>query len=418
MGIKTFFNNVFSADTSRTDKSWISMREMLSGFFGGKSKSGILVTEKTALFNSAVFACNRAISESLAILPRHIFEGTGAGKVPVLDHPTVRVLTREANPIQTSYKFFETVQHHVISSGNGYAEIQRKRGAGDVVGMWPIPPGNVTPKVIIDEKGDLEVIYLIRLNDGTEKILRSDQMLHVPGIGYDGIQGYPLVEFMLNAVGLGASLEEYASVFFKQGASQGGYVTVPDDFQFDQVQNLKQHYSVLNEGLDNAHRFKFLYDSVKFTPASISPQDSQMIESRVFQIQEVARFHRMPLHKIQEVSKSPSYNSLEQFNVEFANDTLMPYVVNWEQELTRKIFLEKKDANKYIKFNINAILRGDLKARGMFLRTLVMSGIMSRNEARALEDLPPIAGGDEAMIPANMILLSERQDDAAQRVQD
>jgi HK97 family phage portal protein len=413
-----FVKNLFkSSDSSQGGGNWIPLNLMHS-FFGGQSKAGIHINEHTALFNSAVFACNRAISESIAMLPRDLFEQKGSIKVDVQGHPVKKILTREANPIQTSYKFFETLQHHVLSSGNGYAEIQRKRGGGDVVALWPLPPEKVQPECVTNEAGELDIVYHVTLKTGERKTLAKESVLHIPGLGYDGLVGYPVIQFMLHAIGLGQALEEYGSLFFKQGAGLPGYVSVPDNFDDNQIKNLKKHYSILNEGLENAHRFKFLYESSKFTPSSATPDQSQMLQSRVFQVQEVARFYRMPLHKIQEVSNKPSYNSLEQFNIEFVNDTLMPPITNWEQELNRKLFLEAKDENKYIKFNVNAILRGDLRARALFYRTLVMSGIMSRNEARALEDLPPAEGGDELMTPLNMRGLSEREDDARERIQD
>lgn len=395
----------------------LSLARLFSG--SGTSKAGIYINEHTALFNSAVFACNRAISESIAMLPRDLMEKSNSISRNVTDHPVYKIITKEANPIQTSYKFFETLQHHILASGNGYAEIQRKRNSSDVVALWPLPPDRVSPECITREDGELDIIYHVSLKDRTVRTLPKENILHIPGLGFDGLVGYSVIHFMLNTIGLGQALEEYGSLFFKQGAGIGGYVSVPDSFDWDQIQNLRKHYSITNEGLDNSHRFKFLYESAKFVPTSATPDQSQMLQSRVFQIQEIARFYRMPLHKIQEVSNKPSYNSLEQFNVEFVNDTLLPGITNWEQELNRKLFLEPKDENKYIKFNVNAILRGDLAARSSFYRTLVMSGIMTRNEARALEDLPPIEGGDDLMVPLNMTSnLSEREDDAIQRIQD
>ena len=401
------------------NSNWIPENLMSTLGFLSRSKSGVDVTEQTALYTSAVFACQRAISESLAMLPRNIFESTAdGGRDKVYDHPSVKVLTAQANRLQTSYKFFETLQHHVLSSGNGYAELQFQRQTGKVVAMWPLPPHRVKPRVI-EASGELNLIYEVTTPKGEPVYLPMERVLHIPGIGFDGVQGYPLIHYMVNAIGLGQAVEEYYSKFFEQGANMPGYITVPEGLSEEQLKNMRQHYNLMNEGLANAHRARFLYESAKFTPAGATAEQSQLIQSRVFQIQEVARFYRIPLHKIQEVSRTVGYNSLEQFNIEFVTDTLLPWITNWEQEINRKFFVESKDSNKFVKFNANALLRGDAGARANFYRTMVFSGIMTRNEARALEDLPPVDGGDEMIIPLSMGAgQSDRRLDANERIQD
>lgn len=392
----------------------------MTNIFGQKSSSGLLITEKTALFNSAVFACQRGISESFAMIPRDIYQKTEKnGRKSIDNHPSIKALTTEANPLMTSFTFFRTVQHHILGSGNGYAELQFKKGTGQIVAMWPLPSDRVEPEVIINERQELDVVYHVTLPDGSKVTLPKSHVLHLPGLGYDGIRGYSVTELMANAIGLGSALEEFGALYFKQGADIAGYVEIPDTMDEAQIKNLKKHYELINGGLENAHRFKFLYESAKFKPTGGKPYESQMLESRVFQIQEVARFHRYPLHKLQELSKGQSYNSLEQFNIEFVNDTLMPWVTLWEQEINRKFFIDPKDKGMYVKFNINALLRGDSASRANFYRTMVMTGIMTVNEARAFEDLPPMDGGDNRMIPLNMSDAdTDKKADARQRIQD
>lgn len=412
-----------NAAAGRVSSDWIpyGMMHSFSNFWNGKSKAGIAVNAESALSHSAAFACRRAISESIAVLPRNIFKGEDGGeREPQGKHPSRNCLRREANPLQTSYKFFENAVCHVISGGNAYAELQFD-DKGNVVAMWPLPYSRVKPQPI-EAKNGLDMIYLITLASGREIALPKDRILHIPGIGFDGFQGYPLIDFMLNAVGLGQALEDYSSQFFNQGAQIPGYVKVPDSFTEEQIQNMRKHYDIMNNGLENAHRWKFLYESANFTPAGHSPADSEMTGSRVLQIQEIARFHRIPLHKIQETSKSGGYDSIEQFNIEFVQDTLTPYLVNFEQEINRKFFEAEEDL--YVKFNVNALLRGDAKSRSLFYRTMVFTGIMTANEARALEDLPPIAGGNSRMVPLNMSVdgqvpgESDKSNDGSQRIQD
>ena len=421
-----FFSKAFKAvnhsAAGEVTKDWIPYNRM-HGMGSLVSEAGIEIDEEVAKTNSAVFACQRAISESIAILPKGIFKRNKQTRAIELqsDHPTLRVLKTAANPIQTPFIFFNNCQRSILSSGDAFAEIQFSKKTGDVIALWPILSSRVTP-TIVETGNELDIIYKINLPNGKQVILPKDKVLHVAGIGFDGIRGRPLIEFMVNAVGQAQALEKYSSLFFKQGAQMPGYVSVPDTFTVEQIENLKSHYSVINEGLSNAHRLKFLYESAKFEGAGHSPADSQMTESRVLQIQEVARYHRIPLPKIQEYSKGVGYQSLEHLNIDFVNDTLTPYIVNWEQELNRKLLLE--DSGEYIKFNVNALLRGDSKARSTYYRTMVFTGLMTQNEARELEELPPMDGGDQLMIPLNMSIdgkvagESDKSKDGNERIQD
>ncbi len=417
MGIlSSAFGVNVKAHSSGPSKDWIPAK-----WFGGglKSQAGIVVSPEMAECRAAHFACQRAISESIAMLPKGIFQSDENGGRTPIKNLSSRVLKREANPIMSPFRFFELLQRQAISAGNGYAELQFDKKTGDVVAAWPIPPDKCKPRWIERAGREIDIAYDITLSNQDVVTLTKDRVLHIAGIGFDGLKGYPLVDYMVNVIGLDQALEEYSSMFFRNGAGQSGWVTVPDGFSEEQINNMRSHYSILNEGLDNAHRWKFLYESAKFQPSSVTPQDSQMTESKIFQIQEIARFHRMPLHKIQETSKATGYASLEQFNNEFVSDTLSPWIINWEEEINRKFFSEEEDL--YVKFNVNAILRGDAKSRSMFYRTMVFTGIMTPNEARALEELPPIEGGNKRMIPLNMGVdgeESERSLDSEERVQD
>lgn len=413
----SFFTGIFSSTVAKrigqATKDWIPVSVMS----GGRSTSGIDVTEDIARLNSAAFASRRAISESFAMIPKAIYRKDGKSRIEQSNHPSADIFSRQANPIQVSYNFFRLIQNHSIGAGNGYAEIELD-SKGDAVALWPLPPSRVTP---IFDPSETRLLYKIELEPGKFITLPQDRILHIPGVGYDGIAGRPLIEFMVNAIGLGLSMEEYTAKYYEQGAGIPGYVSVPDSFDEDQLTNVRKFMAIQNEGLANAHRWKFLYESMRFTPTGFSPADSDLLKGKVFQIQEIARYHRIPLHKIQENSQGVSWQSLEQFNTEFVNDTLMPTVVLWEQELARKLFPLNRDL--YVKFNVNVFLRGDIKTRAAFYRTMVMSGLMTQNEARALEDLDPIEGADVLLTPLNMRvdLESENADkeaDAKQRVQD
>lgn len=387
-------------------KDWMP-RSWAEGGGARLSNSGVLITDALAQQNAAAFACRRAISESLAILPRKTFRELADDTNEPVKHQSLKCLRKLANPMLTSYNFFNLQQGLAISKGNAYAELQFDRNTGNVIAMWPLPPDKVEPRVVLKNRNP-DLVYALRTDESTEVIIPKDRILHISGLGFDGVKGYPLMEFMANALGLSQALEDYSSLFFKQGAGINGYVTIPDNYTLDQITNMRTQLAFSNDGLSNAHRWKFLYESAKFQPAGATPDQAQMTDSKIYQVQEVARFHRMPLHKIQENSNNSGYSSLEQFQNEFVNDTLLPWITNWEQEINIKFFGDEED-DHYIKFNTNLFLRGDAKARSTFYRTMVMSGIMSRNEARRLEELSPVPGADELLVPLNMMEASESE---------
>jgi len=387
--------------------------------FGNRSQAGTTVNDFSALSLAPFFECNRAISEDIAKIPKQVITRLpNNGRSIDETHVSFNTLTLQPNPIMTAITFYETLMGHVLTHGNGYAEIEffkndRKRAKH----LWPLPPNRVNPTKVKKSNGEVDVVYRVTFDDGSQRDLPKENIIHIKGLGYDGLIGYSIIQYATNAIGLGTALEEFGSKFFSNGSQSGGYVTIPEGMQESEIENLKTHYEQLNDGLDNAHRFKFLYDSVEFTPTSIKPEEAQFLLTRVNQVKEIARFYRMPLHKLQE-SGDISYSTAEQLNIDYVNDTLMAWIVKWEQELKIKLFTDKRDANLFVNFNVNGLLRGDSIARANFYRTMIFSGAMNPNEARLEEERPPYEGGDAFMKPANMNLISDKEADANERVQD
>lgn len=418
--MKGLFRAVFGPSHSLDNPNAWFLREM--GLASGKKSFS---TDTGRAFQlSAVFACQRAISESLAILPRYFVEKENDDeRVVITDHPSLPIFQRAANDLMSSYTFVETLTNHALGWGNGYAELQMEKGGTRILKAWPLPPDRVRPIKVTQDDGQIFVRYEVTLPDGATILLPQNRILHVMGISYDGLCGQSIIKAACNAIGLGEDLEEFARQYFNNGVLGGGFITVPAGMEKDAIRNLRTDLDEMNSGLENAHRFKFLYDSVTYSASQVKPEEAQFIQSRVNQIQEIARFYRMPLYKIQEYTKV-SYNSAEQLATEFVGDTLMPWGTRWEQEIDRKFFTDPKDSKLRMKFNYNALLRGDSQARANYYRTMVMSGIMTRNEARRLEDLPRMEGGDELMTPMNMTDAaqqgtgSEKQDAARERIQD
>lgn len=380
-----------------------------------------LLSNEDAFRLSPIFACQRNISESLAMLPRHFIRSpTPQAREVVTDHPSLDIFKRKANSLMTSNVFVKTLQNHALGWGNGYAELQMEEGGTRVLSAWPIPPTHCRPVCFINSEGEPDIYYEILLSDGTRTRIRKERILHIKGISFDGIHGISIIGAACRAIGLGDALEEFAIKFYEEGMIGGGFIQVPAGMDRTALENLRADLEEMNDsGLDGAHRFKFLYDSVTFAQNFIKPDEAQFILTRDAQIKDFARFYRHPLHKLNEM-KEVSYNSAELMNTEWVVDTLQPWGTAWEEEVAVRFFTESEDLNIEMRFNYNALLRGDSVNRSNFYRTMIMSGVMTQNEARGLEDLPPVDGADELLTPLNMTTerISEKQDDARQRVQD
>ena len=359
--------------------------------------AGVAVSPNNALSLSAVFACIRVLAETFASLPLSVYQDKGNGESEeVFGHPLKQLFNRKANAHMTSFRVREALMGHLGGWGNAYAEIEKDAG-GRVVGLWPLPPDATT---VYKDPDTLEVFYRTIIN-GKSIILRSDQVLHVPGLGYDGYVGYSPIGLARQAIGLGLAMEEFGARLFSQGSSSGVVIEHPQKLSPDAVRGIKKAWVEQEAGLDNAHGPRVLGEGAKLNHIGIPPEDAQFLESRKYQTNEIARFYRMPLHKIQEMSDQ-KYANIEQENTNFATDTIAPWTVRWQQEINVKLFTLEEQKDHYVKFNLNALMRGDANARSNYYRSGILSGWLTRNEVRALEEYNSIEGLDEPLIPANM----------------
>lgn len=368
-----------------------------------KTTSGKVVNEETALQNSAVFACIRIIAETLAMMPLQVFEETKSGrKTQTKEHPAAYVLSKQSNRHMTSMTFRDVVQGHVAGWGNGYAELQRNK-KGEVVGLWPLLP-DVTRAERIDESGD--VIYRTKAAQDDSRILhlKQDQLIHVMGPGWNGYGGYSIVRLAREAIGLGMSAEEFGSRWFGQGTQGGHIVYVPGHLSPEGKENLNDHLQKEEAGMDNSHRWRILQEGMKVERIGLPPEDAQFLETRRFQNSDIARFFRMQLSKLQELQRQ-THSNMEQSNLEFYMDTMLPWAVRWEQELDRKIFITNEERNRfYTKFNFSSLLRGDTASQGEFFHKATGGPWMTPDEVRAKLEMDPIPGGDKLRNPTNMML--------------
>ena len=378
-------------------------------FFFGTSTAGKRVNERSSMQMTAVYSCVRILSEAVAGLPLHLYKyNSEGGKEKALNHPLYFLLHDEPNPEMTSFVFRETLMTHLLLWGNAYAQIIRN-GKGEVVAMYPLMPDRM--RVDRDEHGRLYYEYQVQDSDApTMKngtvILKPYDVLHIPGLGFDGLVGYSPIAMAKNAIGLAIATEEYGSKFFANGATPGGLLEYPGT-----VKNPDAVRESWEKGFSqgNSHKIAVLEEGMKYTPISISPNEAQFLETRKFQINEIARIFRIPPHMLADLEKA-SFSNIEQQSLEFVKYTLEPWLIRWEQSMQRALFTQDEKTAFFIKFNVDGLLRGDYASRMSGYATARQNGWMSANDIRELENLdriPTELGGDLYLINGNMTKLQD-----------
>ena len=379
-------------------------------FLFGGSNSGKNVNERSAMQMTAVYACVRILSESIAGLPVHLYQYVDSGsKQKAIEHPLYRLLHDEPNPEMTSFVFRETLMTHLLLWGNAYAQIIRN-GKGQVVALYPLMPNRMS--VDRDDKGHLFYQYQMQDSDApTAKsgtvILKPSDVLHIPGLGFDGLVGYSPIAMAKNAIGLSIATEEYGAKFFANGATPSGILEYPGTVKNPEA--IRESWNAGFGGSSNAHKVAVLEEGMKYTPIAISPNEAQFLETRKFQIDEIARIFRVPPHMVGDLEKS-SFSNIEQQSLEFVKYTLEPWIVRWEQSLNRALLSETEKAAYFVKFNVDGLLRGDYQSRMNGYATARQNGWMSANDIRELENLdliPDELGGNLYLINGNMTKLQD-----------
>ena len=368
-----------------------------SFFFGG-SAAGKRVNERSAMQMTAVYSCVRILAEAVAGLPLHLYRyKEDGGKEKALDHPLYLLLHDEPNPEMSSFVFRETLMTHLLLWGNAYAQIIRN-GRGEVMALYPLMPDRMA--VDRDDKGQLYYEYTTSADDapiskGSIVRLKPSDVLHIPGLGFDGLVGYSPIAMAKNAIGLAIATEEYGSKFFANGAQPSGVLEHPGTIK--DPQRVRDSWMSQFGGSANSNKIAVLEEGLKYTPISISPEQAQFLETRKFQINEIARIFRVPPHMVGDLEKS-SFSNIEQQSLEFVKYTLEPWLVRWEQSIQRILFSADEKKRYFVRFNVEGLLRGDY------------ASWMSANDIRELENLdriPAEEGGDLYLINGNMTKLKD-----------
>lgn len=376
-------------------------------FFFGSTSSGRPVTEQSAMQLTAVYSCVRILAEAIAGLPLHVYQRSADGaKVKALDHPLYRLLHDEPNPEMTSFVFRETLMTHLLLWGNAFAQVIRN-GRDQVIGLYPLMPNRMT--VGRDEAGRLYYEYQRTWDEPTGRfetvMLAACDVLHIPGLGFDGLVGYSPIAMAKNAIGLAQATEDYGASFFANGAAPGGVLEHPGTIK--DPARVRESWQSTFGGARNGNKIAVLEEGMKYTPIAVSPEQAQFLETRKFQINEIARIFRIPPHMIGDLDKS-SFSNIEQQSLEFVKYTLDPWVIRFEQAMTKTLLAEREKPQVYVKFNLEGLLRGDYKSRMDGYAVARQNGWMSANDIRTLENLdkiPAEAGGDLYLVNGNMLPL-------------
>ena len=332
-------------------------------FLWGQSTSGQTVNDRTAMQVTAVYACVRILAEAIAGLPLNVYQYRPDGsKEKLYSHSLYHLLHDEPNPEMTSFIFRETMMSHLLLHGNAYAQIIRN-GRGEVVALYPLLPNKMD--VSRDNSGRLYYTYTRNSDEpnGRQKfeqvVLPREDVLHIPGLGFDGLIGYSPIAMAKNAIGIAIATEEYGATFFANGATPGGILEHPGIVK--DPERLRQSWKAQFSGKNN-HSVAVLEEGMTFKQMAIPPNEAQFLETRKFQINEIARIFRVPPHMVGDLEKS-SFSNIEQQSLDFVMYTLNPWIVRWEQAMQQSLLLPSEKGRLSFRFNVDGLLRGDYQSR-------------------------------------------------------
>ena len=388
-----------------------NVRDSGTTFVFGKSEAGERVDEKSAMQIATVYACVRLLAETVAALPLHLYRYTddGKGKEKATDHPLYRLLYILPNPEMTSFSFRETMMTHLLLWGNAYAQIIRD-GKNGVLGLYPLLPELV--EVDRDKSGEIFYIYHAYTDDvpgenNKDIYFRRDEILHSPGLGFNGLVGFSPIAMMKNALGAELAVEKYGSSFFKNGAQPSGVLEHPGVLK--DPDKLRENWKEAYGGAGNAHKVAILEEGMSYKPISLPPEDSQFLSTRQFGVEEICRIFRVPPHMVQDLQRA-TYSNIEHQGIDFVQHTLMPWLVKFEQGIIKDVLSTDEQLDYFPKFNVDGLLRGDYQSRMQGYSLGITNGIFSVNDVRALENmdlLPDEEGGNLHVLNGSYVKLSD-----------
>lgn len=371
---------------AKNPKDWLALK------LGYPNKSGTTITTSTSLGLSAVWACVRLLSQTVGQVPIKVYERTATGKKVATNHPIYNLVHSEPNRIQTSFLFREVGQQHLELRGNFYALITRDNKQRPIE-LTILNPDDVEIK---EQNGD--AFYKV---NGIDEVIPSRDILHVCGPMSNGLKGMSPISVHKENLGLAMAAQDYGATFFGNGANVNGILSTDAVLKPEQRKNIKESWNVAHSGVSNSNTTAVLDAGLKYQRITIAPDEAQFIQSRKFQVTEIARIFGVQPHLIADLERSTN-NNIEHQSIEFVKYTVLPRIRRWENELNRKLFREDEKGKYFIEFNLDGLLRGDSASRAQYYSTLLQNGVMNINEVRNLENLNIIDGGDKHFVQMNL----------------
>lgn len=357
------------------------------------------VQPQRAIQTSAVYACVRILAETIATLPLHLYRTGADGKVEKADsQPEYALLHDEPNGYQSSYTWREQAMFQAALWGNAYSEIQRDQRTGRVIGLYPLPAWEVQPDLVITN-GLPRKVYRV-----AGEVLEDCDVLHIAAPGWNGVAGISPIALHRASVTMTLNAEEFGANFFKNGTRLSGVLEHPGKVSAEAAARLRESWQQVYAGKANAGKVAVLEEGMKFSATTMPLADAQYLETRRFQVSDIARIFRIPPHMIGDLDRA-TFSNIEQQGIEFVQNTMRPWIARWEQEINRKLFAHSSllKGRYFGRFNVAALLRGDLSSRFSAYAIGRQWGWLSANDVRELEDLNPIEGGDVYLSPLNMV---------------
>lgn len=368
--------------------------EVLTQALSNNAVGGVNVTTATAITLSAVWRAINVISGTLAGLPLKHYDLKDETRVVLRKSPASRVL-KTPNELMTGYLFRESLQAMALGFGNGYGYIKRN-AAGIPEEVTPIHPNDCLP---IKYMG--KMYYKIRINNQYFTVL-GDDMIHIPGLSFNGVMGFSIISVARESLGGALATQKFGNKFYENGANIGGVLETPGQLSEKAYSNLKESWNKQTQGLEKTGSTPILEGGTKFTKIGIEPEAAQFLETRQFQVTEVARWFGVPPHLLFDLDRSTN-NNIEHQGMEFVTYTLLPWANRWEEELSRKLIPTNQRDTQYIEHEFSGLLRADAKSRSEYYKGMFSVGSISPNQINQLENLPTYEGGDQRYVQAAFV---------------
>lgn len=392
--------NIFQRTGRRIANIVRQLRPGEARIFQSIRQAGVIVTEDTALTFSAVWACVSLISRTMASLPWGVHERTAHGRHQI--HGTVAwLLNNQPNPEMSAFSFRETLVSHALLWGNGYAEIVFD-GAGRPAALWPLPPDRTTVQRN-QATGELE--YKVSTDAGSTVVLPAWRVLHLHGLGFDGLVGYSVIRMAARSIGIGMAQDTFGQAFFQNGTVMGAILEVGAGMNAPQIKQMEDDINSRHRGPGSAFKVKVAPSGTKVHNPTMPMADAEFLSSRKYAATEIARWYGVPPHKIADLERSTN-NNIEHQGIEFVQDVVVPWSLRLEQEANLKLFGQRAQGRVYTKLSVNALMRGDSKSRAEYYKTMMQLGVYTINQVLEMEDENGIGpDGDVRLVQLNQTTL-------------